>query len=108
MIPDSVVEEIAQGWIDEFSVDPYVVREREMSAWFKLDDLIGNDPHAALRVFERIAQKDLINWTFEGIAVGPLRSFLMTHGDRYQAEIGLIRSRNSDFDGMHKLAVEGL
>jgi hypothetical protein len=48
-------------------VDPYVLRQRGMTAWHELDELIHHRPGDALRVFERIAQKHLISWTFEGL-----------------------------------------
>jgi hypothetical protein len=108
MISPGEVAQIADRWVEEFSVDPYVLREREMTAWFKLDDLIHHRALDALQVFEKIAEKDLINWTFEGLAVGPLRTFLMLHRDRYDSELKAIRHRNGAFNEMHALAVEGL
>jgi hypothetical protein len=108
VVSSEEVARIADGWVEEFSVDPYVLREREMTFWFKLDDLVHHQPPDALQVFERIAEKDIINWTFEGLAVGPLRTFLMIYGDRFHDELAAIRQRNSAFDEMHALAVEGL
>jgi hypothetical protein len=108
MIPAQEVDQIADGWVEEFSVDPYVVRAREMTAWFKLDDLVHRHPEDALRVFEQVAKKDLINWTFEELAVGPVRSFLMLYDDRYGEELTALRKRNPVFDEMYAMAVEGL
>jgi hypothetical protein len=108
MISGEDVEDIAQGWVDEFSVDPYVLRARGMDSWFRLDDLIHNQPQDALLVFERVAEIELINWTFEGFAIGPVRAFLMLHGERFDKELSAIRSRNNAFDEMHQLATDGL
>ena len=107
MIPAEKVDEIA-GWVEEFSVDPYVLREREMTAWFELDDLVYNHPLDALRVFEKIAEKELINWTFEGIAIGPLETFLSLHGGRYEEELAALRKRNRAFDEMYAMAMQAL
>ena len=108
MIPAEQIGQIADRWVEEFSIDPYELRERDMTAWFQLDDLIHHHPGDALRVFERVAQKDLINWTLEGLAVGPLRSFLMLYDDRFDGELKTLRQRNSAFDEMYGMAVEGL
>jgi hypothetical protein len=108
MISEDQVEAIAEAWIKEFSVDPYSLSRREMDAWFKLDALIYKDPTDALRVFEKIAEKDLINWTFEGIAVGPLRSFMMLYEGSYDGELSALRGQNIAFDEMYALALEGL
>lgn len=108
VITNEEANRIAERWVEEFSVDPYVVRQRRMTAWHELDGLIHNYPDDALRVFERMAEKELINWTFEGLAVGPLRTFLMVHGARYNDELGAIRRRSAAFDEMHGFAVEGL
>lgn len=108
MISNQDVDRIAERWVEEFSVDPYVLRQRNMTAWHELDHLVYNHPDDALLVFERIAEKNLINWTFEGIAVGPLRTFLSLYGDRYDDELRAIMQRNTAFDEMHGFAVEGL
>ncbi len=108
MISDEDVTRLAERWVEAFSVEPYVLRQREMDAWFELDHLIHNQPQDALVVFERIAVRELINWTFEGIAVGPLRDFLMIYGDRYDSHLMAIRQRNKAFDEMHSMAVEGM
>jgi hypothetical protein len=102
------LQAVADGWIAAFSVEPYVVRERDMDAWFKLDDLIHNEPLAAITVFEKVAEKDLINWTFEGFAAGPLRTFLMIYGDRHDAELAALSRRNRAFEEMWLMATEGL
>lgn len=102
------LQQIADGWVEEFSVDPYVLRERQMDAWFRLDDLIHKQPLDALFVFQQVAAKDLINWTFEGFAVGPLRTFLMVYGDRYQRELAGMRQQSAAFDEMYKMAADGL
>ena len=108
MISDEDVEAIAVGWIKEFSVDPYFERQREMDAWFELDDLIYNHPQDALLVFEKVAENDLINWTCEGFAVGPLRTFLMLHEERYAGDLMIIRQRNQAFNEMYAMATGGL
>jgi len=108
MIAKQDVDRICEGWVQEFSVDPYVVKQRDMAAWHELDRLIYDRPEDALLVFERIAEKDLIDWTFEGLAVGPLRTFLMLYDDRYDDELGTIRRRNKAFDAMHTMAAEGM
>ena len=108
MISDNEATQIADGWVEAFSVEPYVLREREMTAWHQLDRLIFDQPDDALRVFEKVAEKELINWTIEGLAVGPLRTFLMLHGDRFDGELAAIRKRNKSFDEMHAMAVEGM
>jgi hypothetical protein len=108
MISNGEANRVAEQWVEEFSVDPYVVRQREMAAWHELDGLIHDRPGDALRVFELIAEKDLINWTFEGLAVGPLRTFLMLHGNRYDDELNTIRRRSAAFDEMHGFALEGM
>ena len=102
------LQQIADGWVEEFSVDPYVLRERQMDAWFRLDGLIHKQPLDALLVFQKVAAKDLINWTFEGFAVGPLRTFLMVYGDRYDAELAGMRQQSAPFDEMYRMAAEGL
>lgn len=107
MSPDEI-QEIADGWIEEFSVEPYVVRQRQMDSWFKLDGLIHNDPLSALLAFERVAGKDLTNWTFEGFAAGPLRTFLMLYGDRYDSQLAALGHRSRAFEQMWALAAEGL
>ena len=68
------LQQIADRWAEEFSVEPYVIRQRQMDAWFRLDDLIHKEPLMAILVFEKVAAKDLINWTFEGFAAGPVRA----------------------------------
>jgi hypothetical protein len=108
MITTEEAELVADEWVTAFSVDPYVVRQRDMTGWFKLDDLIHNRPEDALLVFGKLAQKDLINWTFEGVAAGPLRTFLMTYADRFDQELNAIGERNSAFIEMRAMAVEGL
>ena len=108
MISDEELDQIAVGWIEEFSVDPYVLRQRETEAWSKLDRLIYDHPRDALRVFESMAQRDMINWTFEGVSAGPLRTFLMLYSDRYDDELNAIRKRISAFDEMHVMAAEGM
>jgi len=108
MISKQDVDRISEGWVEAFSVDPYVVKQRNMVAWHELDRLIYDRPEDALLVFEKIAEKDLINWTFEGLAVGPLRTFLMLYGDGYDDELGAIRRRNKAFDEMHGMASEGM
>ncbi len=102
------VDRISDGWVETFSVDPYVVKQRDMEAWHELDRLIYDRPEDALLVFETIAEKDLINWTFEGLAVGPLRTFLMLYGESYDKEVGVIRRRNKAFDKMHAMATKGM
>jgi hypothetical protein len=102
------LDRIAEGWVAEFSVDPYILKQREMHFWFVLDDLIHNQPEEALRVFERAAQKDMINWTLEGLGIGPLRSFLMIYGDRYDAALGALRKQLPQFAEMHTMAAAGL
>jgi hypothetical protein len=102
------LDELADGWVEAFSVEPYVVRQREMDAWFKLDDLIHNKPLTAIAVFEKVAGKDLINWTFEGFASGPLRTFLMLYGDRYDSELAALGRRSRAFEEMWGMATEGL
>ena len=79
-----------------------------MDAWSKLDRLIYDHPRDAMRVFENMAQRDMINWTFEGVSVGPLRTFLMLHGDRYDDDLNAIKKRISAFEEMHAMAVEGM
>ena len=108
MIAKQDVDRICEGWVQEFSVDPYVVKQRDMAAWHERDRRIYDRPEDALLVFERIAEKDLIDWTFEGLAVGPLRTFLMLYDDRYDDELGTIRRRNKAFDAMHTMAAEGM
>ena len=102
------LDRVAEGWIAEFSVDPYVLKKCEMHFWFVLDDLIHNQPEEALKVFERAAQKEMVNWTLEGLGIGPLRSFLMIYGDRYDAALSRLRDRLPQLDEMHIMAVEGL
>lgn len=108
MIAKQDVDRISEGWVEAFSVDPYVLKQRDMVACRELDCLIYNRPEDALLVFERIAEKDLINWTFEGLAEGPLRTFLMLYGDRYDNELVTIRRRNKSFDEMYVMATEGM
>lgn len=108
MISKQDGDRISEGWVEAFSVDPYVVKQRDMDAWHELDRLIYDRPEDALLVFEKIAEMDLINWTFEGLGVGPLRTFLMLYGDRYGEELGAIRRRNKAFDEMHTMATEGM
>jgi hypothetical protein len=108
MLTNETAQEIADGWVQAFSVDPYVVREREMDAWHKLDALVFNEPLDALLVFERVSQKDLTNWTFEGFAAGPIRTFLMLYGERYDDAFSAIIQRNRVFAEMRALAAEGL
>ena len=108
MLSSETVQELADGWVQEFSVDPYEIREREMVAWHKLDALVFNEPLDALLVFERVSEKDLINWTFEGFAAGPVRSFLMLHGDRFDDELSAVIERSRAFAEMRALAAEGL
>src|SRR5687767_6935433 len=103
MISKQDVDRIAEAWVEAFSVDPYAVKQRDMDAWHELDRVIYERPEDALPVFEKIAECDLINWTFEGLAVGPLRTFLMLYGDRYDDELGAIRRRNKAFDEMHRM-----
>ena len=79
-----------------------------MDAWFKLDNPIHNDPPTAIVVFEKVAAKDLINWTFEGFAAGPVRTFLMLYGDRHDAELSTLGRRSREFEEMWTLAAEGL
>jgi hypothetical protein len=107
MSPEEL-EAIADGWVDEFSVEPYVRRQRDMDAWFKLDDLIHNEPLTAIVVFEKVAAKDLINWTFEGFAAGPVRTFLMRYGDRYDGELSALGRRSHSFEELWEMAAEGL
>ena len=108
MISEVDVNRISERWVEAFSVDPYAVRRRDMDAWHELDQLIDERPEDALLVIEKIAEKDLINWTFEGIAIGPLRSFLMRYGDGYNNQLRAIRGRNKAFDEMHAMATEGI
>ena len=108
MISKQDIDRISEGWVNAFSVDPYVLKQRDMDAWHELDGLIYDRPQDALLVLEKIAETDLINWTFEGLAVGPLRTFLMNHGDRYGEELGSIRRRNKAFDEMYTMATEGM
>lgn len=79
-----------------------------MGAWDELDDLIYKRPQDALLIFEEIAGMDLINWTFEGIAIGPLRTLLMVYGDRYGEELDAIGRRIKAFEEMRAMASEGL
>jgi len=79
-----------------------------MVAWFALDDLIHNEPLTAILVFEKVAAKDVISWTFEGFAAGPVRSFLMLYGDRYDAELAALARRSAAFEEMWAMAAEGL
>ena len=65
-------------------------------------------PKDALTVLEKIAHKEMINWTFEGVAVGPLRTFLMLYDSEYDALIGAMRKRLPAFDEMYAMAVEGM
>jgi hypothetical protein len=102
------LQRIADQWPEEFSVEPYVVPQREMDAWFKLDDLIHKEPLTAILVFEKVAAKDLINWTFEGFAAGPLRTFLMLYGDRYDEQLAALGRRSRAFEEMWAMAAEGL
>jgi len=108
MIPDDEAQAIADCWVESFSANPYVLGERKMDAWFELDGLIQSHPQSALVVFEKVAEMDLINWTFEGIAVGPLRTFLMLHGDLFERELGAIMRRSKAFHEMLAMAVEGI
>ena len=108
MISEQDVDRIAERWVEDFSVDPYVVRQREMDAWHELDELVYDRPGDALLVFERIAEMDLIDWTFEGIAIGPLETFLALHRNLYEQEISAIRQRNRAFDEMYAIALQGL
>ena len=108
MLSSEAVQEIADSWVREFSVDPYEVREREMDAWHQLCALVYDEPLDALLVFESVSEKDLINWTFEGFAAGPIRTFLMLYGDRYDDELSAIIERSRAFAEMRALAAEGL
>jgi hypothetical protein len=108
MISPSDVERIAEGWIANFSVDPYVLKHREMEFWHELDKLIFDCPEDALTVFESIAAKDLTNWTLEGIAVGPLRTFLMLYDKKFDESLTKLRRKSPSFEEMYGMAVEGL
>jgi hypothetical protein len=108
MISSDAVQEIADGWVEEFSVDPYVLRERRMDAWCKLNELVYDCPSDALLVFEKVAEKELINWTFEGFAAGPIRTFLMIYGDRHDGELAALGRRSRAFEEMWAMAAEGL
>jgi hypothetical protein len=79
-----------------------------MDAWFKLDDLIHNEPLTAIVVFEKVAAKDLTNWTFEGFAAGPVRTFLMVYGDRHDGELAALGRRSRAFEEIWEMAAEGL
>jgi hypothetical protein len=108
MLSNENAQVIADGWVEAFSVDPYVLRERDMDAWHKLDALVSDHPLDALLVFERVAEKDLINWAFEGFAAGPIRTFLMIYDDQYDDELAAIIQRNKAFAELRALAAEGL
>lgn len=109
MISDAEIECIAEGWIEEFSVEPYVLGAvRKMDAWEKLDHLIYHRPEEALLVFERISQKEMINWTIEGIAVGPLRTFLVLYDHQFDDHLSAIGRCNRSFRQMHAWALEGM
>lgn len=108
MISVTDVDRLSEGWIREFSVDPYVVKQRKMTFWHELDDLIYKAPLDAILVFDAIAKKNPINWTFEGLAIGPLRTFLMTHDAKFDRELSDIRLENKNLDEMYLMALEGL
>ena len=78
-----------------------------MAAWFKLDDLIHNELLTAIVVFEKVAGKHLINWTFEIFAAGPVRTFLMLYGDRYDGQLAALGRRSGAFEQMWAMAAEG-
>lgn len=108
MISHREIEAIAAKWIEEFSVDPYVLRARRMDAWLGLDDLVHHRPEDALLVLEELSKREMINWTFEGIAAGPFRTFLMLYDHRYDDELDAIGRRNESFRELHALAMEGI
>ena len=109
MINASDVDRIAQGWITEYSQDPYVVRvERDRRYYFELDDLIYQDPQSALLVFEVAARQNLSDWCQEGLAGGPIREFLYLHPDVYASELAQIASRTPAFSKLYALALEGM
>jgi hypothetical protein len=108
MISDERLDDLSEGWIREFSVDPYVIKRREMEYWHELDRLVYNEPESALRLFDKISSREMINWTFEGLAIGPLRTFLMVHGEQFSREIDRMREQNRPFSDMYDLAVAGL
>jgi hypothetical protein len=108
MISAEEADRLAEGWIAEFSVDPYTLRQREMKYWFELDRLIHDRPRDALTVFEAFTAKNMINWTFEGVAAGPLRTFLMVYHGEFDRDIGPMRKRSPAFNEMYEMAVAGM
>jgi hypothetical protein len=94
MIASGEAEQIASGWVSEYSSDPNVAKvDRERRYFFELDSLVYHRPSDALVVFEKVAEMDLTDWTFEGISVGPIRTFLHLHRDRYNNDLDAISDR---------------
>lgn len=109
MIDADDVNRIAKGWIEEYSIEPQIAKiERERSYFFELDDLIHRDLSSALLVLEAAARKHLIDWTHEGLAGGPIRTFLYLYPDEYRCDLDAICRRTPAFAMLHALAVEGM
>jgi len=108
MISSADVDRLSEGWVREFSVDPYVLKHREMKYWHELDQIIFSEPADALRVFERVSKMELSNWTLEGMAVGPLRTFLMLYDKTFEQDTSGICKRSPVFAEMYAMAVDGL
>ena len=109
MISTDDARRIANGWVREYSIDPYVAKaDRDRTYFFKLDDLIYRCPADALVVFEQLASQALNDWVFEGVSGGPIRTFLQLYGNGYDADMDAIGSRVSPFGALRDLAIQGL
>lgn len=109
MVTSDEAERIASGWITEYSAEPYVAKvERDRRYFFELDDLVYREPLSALLVLEAAARKLLTNWTYEGLAGGPIRTFFYLYPDDYESEVQAISLRSPAFAELCSLAREGM
>ncbi|MBW8753962.1 MAG: hypothetical protein JF595_07395 [Sphingomonadales bacterium] len=109
MIASGEAEQIAGGWVSEYSSAPNIAKiDRERPYFFELDSLIYHRPSDALVVFEKVAGMDLTDWALEGFSAGPIRTFLHLYGDGYNSDLDAISRRTPLFADLRALAIEGL
>jgi hypothetical protein len=108
MITNYEINLLAEQWIADFSRDPHVLQDRKMGAFFELSDLILSDPVNGLRVIKKMSISKVNEWVFEGIAVGPLRTFLMLYGGEYDQIISQMKEEIPSFREMYQMALQGM
>ena len=108
MISKLEAQEIASGWISEYSLSIRPTAEREREYFFKLDDLIYHNPDDSLVVLYEIAQMRIQADLLEGFAAGPLRTFIMLYDKTFECKINKVLELDPHFKQMYILAKDGI